>query len=277
MDLFKFTPGTTPLLIDVPHAGTHIPDKLKARMTAVADELPDTDWHIDKLYDFAPGMGASMLVATHSRFVIDLNRAPDNASLYPGQDVEGLLPLGTGRRDSVYKTGEEPDADEVAERCDTYWRPYHKRLKEALEEIKAKHGYALLWDAHSIKSRLPRYFNGKLWDLNIGTNHSKSCSPELEDRLKQVAVGLAGYTHIMNGRFVGGYITRHYGDPANGVHAVQLEQSWATYMNEEPPYAYNNDLARRVRPVIQRFLRTMLNFKPSDGMAPALELAHEEG
>ncbi len=277
MELFKFTPGNSPLLVNVPHAGTYIPPELKSRMTAVADELPDTDWHIDKLYDFAPNMGASMLVATHSRFVIDLNRSPDDKPLYPGQDAEGLCPLGTGRNDSVYKAGMEPDAAEVAERCDTYWRPYHARLRQALDDIKAKHGYALLWDAHSIKSRLPRFFQGKLWDLNFGTNNGKTCAPELEDKLKQIAVSLVGYTHVMNGRYIGGYITRHYGDPANGVQAVQLEQSWATYMQEEPPYAYDNDLARRVRPVLQKFLRTMLNFRPTDGPLGVMALADEEG
>ena len=246
-------------------------------MSAVADELPDTDWNVDRLYDFAPAMGAAMLIATHSRFVVDLNRPPDDAKLYPGQDSEGLCPLATGRKDPIYKPGEEPSQDEVGKRCETYWQPFHGKLKETLDEIRAKHGYALLWDAHSIKSRLPRYFNGKLWDLNFGTNHGKTCAPALESRIKEVAVGLVGYTHVLNGRYVGGYITRHYGDPANGVHAMQLEQSWATYMDEEPPYLYNIDLARRVRPVLQRFLRTMLNFNPADGALADLALAHDEG
>ncbi len=262
MDLFKFTPGSTPLLIDVPHAGTHIPDDLAARMTDEALRTPDTDWHIDKLYDFALSMGAAMLTATHSRFVVDLNRAPEDVSLYPGQDVEGLLPLKTGAHEPVYKAGQEPDDAERDHRRDTYHLPYHIKLRDALDAIKAEHGYALLWDAHSIKSELPRYFDGKLWDLNIGTNSGKSCAAPLEASLLEVAEEAKGYTYIMNGRFVGGYITRYYGDPANNVHAVQLELSWAAYMDETYPYGYRDDLAAGIQPVLQRFMQTMLHFRP---------------
>ncbi len=262
MDLYKFTPGTTPLLIDVPHAGTHIPDALADRMTDAALKTPDTDWHVDKLYDFALSMGAAMLTATHSRFVVDLNRAPEDVSLYPGQDVEGLLPRKTGANEPVYKAGQEPDDAERDQRRDTYHAPYHAKLKDALEAIRAEHGYAILWDAHSIKSELPRFFDGKLWDLNLGTNNGQSCDPRIEASLVEVAEEARGYTYIMNGRFVGGHITRHYGDPANNIHAVQLELSWATYMDETYPYGYRDDLASGIQPVLQRFLQTMLAFRP---------------
>lgn len=262
MDLYRFTPGTTPLLIDVPHCGTHIPDALAARMTDAALKTPDTDWHVDRLYDSALGMGAGMLAATHSRFVIDLNRAPEDVSLYPGQDVEGLLPRKTGANEPVYKPGMEPDDAERDERRATYHAPYHAKLADALAAIKAEHGYALLWDAHSIKSRLPRFFDGQLQDINLGTNGGKSCAPVLQKNLEEVAAEAKGYTAIMNGRFIGGHITRHYGDPANNVHAVQLELSWATYMDEAFPYGYREDLAAGIQPVLQRFMQTMLYFRP---------------
>jgi len=261
MDIFDFTPGTTPLLISAPHPGTHIPDDIKPRMTDEALRVPDTDWHIPMLYDFAPAMGAHFLAATHSRFCIDLNRPPENVNLYPGQDTEGLVPLRTGQSEPLYKPGQEPDDAEIAERTQRYHAPYHAKLAETLAAIKAEHGYALLWDAHSIKSELPRYFDGKLWDINLGTNNGASCAQRLQDDLQAVADEAAGFTAKMNGRYIGGYITRHYGDPANNVHAVQLELSWATYMDETYPYGYREDLAAGIRPVLQRFIQTMLNFR----------------
>lgn len=262
MDTFRFTDGPSPLLISVPHAGTHIPDDLRARMTDVADETPDTDWHVDRLYDFAPAMGAAMLVATHSRFVTDLNRGPDDAPLYPGQDAEGLCPLKSGDHRPVYQPGEEPGDNEIADRRETYWRPYHDQLAAALDAIKQRHGFALLWDAHSIKSELPRYFDSKLWDLNLGTGGGTTCDDRLSASIMEVANEAAGFTSILNGRFIGGYITRNYGQPADNIHAIQLEQSWATYMDEQPPYGYREDLAASVRPVLQRFIQTMLAFRP---------------
>jgi N-formylglutamate deformylase len=262
MDTFEFTSGTSPLLISVPHAGTHIPDNLKARMTDDALMLPGTDWHVPMLYDFAAAMGVSMLVATHSRYCVDLNRPPEDENLYPGQDTEGLVPLKTGYHAPLYKDGEEPDDAEIAERRVLYHDAYHAKLAETLAALKAEHGYALLWDAHSIKSEVPRYFDGKLWDINLGTNKGESCAAHLQDNLQAVAEDAAGYTWIMNGRFVGGYITRHYGNPADNIHAAQLELSWATYMDEEHPFAYRDDLAAGIKPVLQRFIQTMLMFRP---------------
>ncbi len=155
----------------------------------------------------------------------------------------------------------EPDDTERDQRRDAYHLPYHSKLAEALAEIKAEYGYTLLWDAHSIKSQLPRYFDGKLWDLNLGTNNGKSCDPSIQDALEAVADNADGYTQKMNGRYIGGYITRHYGNPANNVHAVQLELSWATYMDETHPYAYRDDLAAGIRPVLKQLLETMLAYK----------------
>ena len=255
MELFKFRAGTAPLLVSMPHTGTHIPDWLAPRLSAPARSLPDTDWHLERLYDFLDELGASVLVATHSRYVVDLNRPPDNANLYPGQDTTGIVPMDTFHLEPLYLPGFPPSDDEAGERIRTYWRPYHDRLRTALGEIKARHGYALLWDAHSIFSVLPRFFKGKLPDLNLGTADGQSCAPGIGEAL---AKAVEGYRVALNGRFKGGYITRHYGDPANGVHAVQLELSEATYMEEKAPYRFREDRAKRLRPQLRTLLELFL-------------------
>ena len=255
MELFKFRAGTAPLLVSMPHTGTHIPDWLAPRLSAAARALPDTDWHLERLYSFLDELGASVLVATHSRYVVDLNRPPDNANLYPGQDTTGIVPMDTFHLEPLYLPGFPPLEDEVAERIRTYWRPYHDRLRTALAEIKAQHGYALLWDAHSIFSILPRFFKGKLPDLNLGTADGKSCSPGIGEALART---VEGYSVALNGRFKGGYITRHYGDPANGVHAVQLELSETNYMDEKAPYRFVESKARQLRPQLRTLLELFL-------------------
>jgi N-formylglutamate deformylase len=255
MDLFRFRAGTAPLVVSMPHTGTHIPEWLAPRLSAAARALPDTDWHLERLYDFLGELGASVLVATHSRYVVDLNRPPDNANLYPGQDTTAVVPLDTFHREPLYLPGFPPSDEEVMQRIETYWRPYHQRLQQVLAETKAKHGYALLWDAHSIFSELPRFFKGKLTDFNLGTADGKSCAPGIGEAL---AKAVEGYGVVLNGRFKGGYITRRYGDPANGVHAVQLELSEATYMDERPPYGLREKLARELRPQLRTLLELFL-------------------
>ena len=235
----------------MPHTGTFVPEWLAPRLSPAARPLPDTDWHLERLYDFLDALGASVLVATHSRYVVDLNRPPDNANLYPGQDTTGVVPLDSFHREPLYLPGFPPSEEEAAERIRMYWRPYHDRLTRALADIKAKHGYALLWDAHSILSVLPRFFQGKLPDLNLGTADGKSCAPDIGEALRK---SVEGYSAVLNGRFKGGYITRRYGDPASGVHAVQLELSEATYMDEKAPYKFRDNQAKRLR----RQLRTLL-------------------
>ena len=255
MELFRFRAGTSPLLVSMPHTGTHVPGWLAPRLSSAARALPDTDWHLERLYEFVSDLGASVLVATHSRYVVDLNRPPDNANLYPGQDTTGIVPLDTFHREPLYLPGFPPSEEEVAERIETYWRPYHARLQQALAEIRARHGYALLWDAHSIFSVLPRFFAGKLPDLNLGTADGKSCAPGIGEAL---AKSVEGYSAVLNGRFKGGYITRRYGDPTDQVHAVQLELSEATYMDEGPPYGFREDLARELRPQLRTLLELFL-------------------
>jgi len=257
---FTFRAGRTPLLVSMPHTGTHIPDTLAQRMTDVARTVPDTDWHLERLYDFLDSLDVSVLVATHSRYVVDLNRPPDNANLYPGQDTTGLCPVDTFFRQPLYAPGQAPDDAEIAERVERYWNPYHAKLADELAQLKAKHGRALLWDAHSIFSAVPRFFDGTLPDFNLGTAEGRSCASGVGEALLAVAERAPGYRAVLNGRFKGGYITRRYGRPADGVHAFQLELSEATYMEEAAPFGFRDDLAARVRPhlraMVEKFMET---------------------
>jgi N-formylglutamate deformylase len=245
---FKFRAGRGPLMVSMPHTGTYLPDKIARRMTEEALRLPDTDWHLERLYDFLDELGASVLVATHSRYVVDLNRPPDNASLYPGQDTTPLVPIDTFHRQPLYRPGTEPDAREIAERVATYWKPYHAKITEELEILKDRYGYALLWDAHSIFSVVPRFFQGTLADLNLGTADGRSCGAGIGEALM---AKVQGYSAVLNGRFRGGYITRTYGAPEKDVHAVQLELSEATYMEESPPFRFDDSLAKALRPQLR--------------------------
>lgn len=257
---FHLYPGTQPLLISMPHVGTYVPPGVAERLTPEAREVPDTDWHLETLYAFARELGASVLVATHSRYVVDLNRPPDGASLYPGQSVTGLCPLDTFDDTPLYAGDYRPDETEISARRDAIWTPYHTQLRKELDRIRARHGVAMLWDAHSIRSVLPRFFDGRLPDLNLGTADGASCDPGLAQHLLSIAQAATGYSAVLNGRFKGGYITRHYGQPGQGVHAVQLELTQASYMQETPPFAYRPELAVQVQPHLQRLLLAALAF-----------------
>ena len=258
---FIFHQGTAPLLISMPHTGTHVPADIAAKLTPEGREVHDTDWHMPALYDFAKALGASILVATHSRYVIDLNRPPDGASLYPGQSVTGLCPVDTFDDTPLYASkADEPDDAEIARRREAWWQPYHGQLRAELDRIKSVHGTAMLWDAHSIRSVLPRFFEGKLPDLNLGTANGESCDPALAQQLLQIAEAAPGYTAVLNGRFKGGHITRHYGQPGLGVHAVQLEMTQCSYMQECLPFDYLPERAAQVQPHLQRMLAAALDF-----------------
>jgi N-formylglutamate deformylase len=228
--VFDFVPGEGPLLISVPHDGREIPAAICTRMTASGQSIPDTDWYVAKLYEFAAAMGANMLIANYSRYVIDLNRAADDAPLYPGQVATGLCPLQTFAGDALYQSG-GVDAADKAERVRDYWLPYHTQLQRTLDELRARHGYALLWDAHSIPSNVPRLFDGELPELNLGSDSRRSCASDIEGAVAKIALD-SDYTAVVNGRFKGGFITRHYGDPERGVHALQLEIAQRAYMDE---------------------------------------------
>ena len=264
MDLFYFYPGSTPLVVGMPHVGTHVPDEIAATMTDAALELPDTDWHVDTLYDFLYDLGVSVVAATHSRYVIDLNRPPDGTSLYPGKDTTELCPTTTFDNGSIYRPGMAPDDGAIADRLDRYWRPYHDRLAQAIADLRERHGYALLWDAHSIRSVVPRFFEGTLPDLNLGNADGSASDLGLARRLLEIGQDTTSYSTVLNERFKGGYITRTYGRPTERVHAMQLEQSQATYMEEHPPFTFREDLAEKVRPVLRRLIETMLAWRPSE-------------
>lgn len=251
---FQFKPGSIPLLVSMPHVGTDIPDDIAARLTPAARPKTDTDWHLEQLYGFLGEMGASTIAARWSRYVIDLNRPPENTNLYPGQDTTGLCPLDTFGSAPLYLEGQQPDEAEVKQRLARYWQPYHGQLRAELERLLALHGKVVLWDAHSIASVVPRFFEGKLPDLNFGTADGKSCAAGMQDAIVSIARGQDDFTVAVNGRFKGGHITRFYGQPASNVHAIQLEMCQSVYMNETEPFAYRPDLAGRVQPVLQQML-----------------------
>ena len=256
-ELFTLHRGTAPLLVSVPHNGTRVPDAIAARLTDAAREVPDTDWHVARLYDFARELGASLLVPTHSRYVIDLNRSEDDVSLYPGQNTTGLCPIVRFTGDPVYRDAQTPDEDEVRARVDRYWRPYHAALRDEIDRIKAQHDRCVLWEAHAIRSVLPFLFDGRLPDLNLGTAGGASCAPGLQRRLVDVLEAQRDYSHAVNGRFKGGYITRHYGDPANRIDAVQLELAQLNYMDEDS-FAWVPERAQRLQRTIRALLETAL-------------------
>lgn len=253
-DIYTLHRGSAPLLVSLPHDGSGIPEALAVRMTPEARRAPDTDWHVSRLYAFVRELGASILVPRHSRYVIDLNRGEDDTSLYPGQNTTGLVPLVRFTGEPVYLPRCEPDSAEVAERIETYWRPYHAALRGELDRIRALHGRAVLWEGHSIRgSGLPFLFEGRLPDLNLGTANGASCSPALQARIEQALAAQADYDWVANGRFKGGHITRHYADPANGIQAVQLELSQRTYMDEDS-FDYDEARAARLQALLQPLL-----------------------
>ncbi|ANN66721.1 N-formylglutamate deformylase [Bordetella bronchialis] len=257
--VYTFRQGTAPLLVSMPHVGTYVPPAIADRLTDEARHVPDTDWHLERLYDFVVGMGASVLVATHSRYVADLNRPPDGSSLYPGQSVTGLCPVDTFDDTPLYRdAGDVPGAEEVAARRAQVWQPYHDKLAQELARLRAQHGVALLWDAHSIRSVLPRFFEGKLTDLNLGTGKGIACAQDIAEAVYAVAREgePQGYTSVLNGRFTGGYITRHYGQPEQGIHAIQLEMTQCSYMQEALPFDYLPERADRIQPLLQRMVQT---------------------
>lgn len=255
IDVFSFREGDAPLLISVPHDGRELPDTIRERMTPEGLALPDTDWHVAKLYDFVRELGASMLVANYSRYVVDLNRPATDDAMYKGQVATGLCPTQTFAGEDIY-VGGDVDVDEMASRVGTYWRPYHEKIEQEIARMLARHGFALLWDAHSIAGVVPRLFDGELPALNIGTNSGASCAPHIERAV--VEAGEASpYKTVVNGRFKGGYITRHYGDPGNNIHALQLEISQRTYMDENTG-VFDDALAGQLRETLQQLISRFL-------------------
>ena len=260
---FTLHQGHAPLLISMPHLGTAIPAELQGTYVPRALATEDTDWHLDRLYDFVADLGASLLKPHVSRYVIDLNRHPDDAPMYPGASNTELCPTRFFNGDPLYQPGAEPDPAERLRRREAYWQPYHQALATELQRLQALHGHVLLWDAHSIRSQIPWLFEGRLPGLNLGTANGASADVTIADALVQACAGQTAVSHVLNGRFKGGYITRHYGQPAQQVHAMQLELAQRSYMQEKAPYALDDTLAGQLKPVLQRLVERFLAFRPT--------------
>lgn len=263
MNPYSYIKGGNPLIISIPHAGTYVPEEILQRMTTEARELRDTDWHVDKLYDFAESMDVSIIKGNYSRYVIDLNRPPDDAPLYPGMDTTGLCPETLFSGNPIYQANQAPGPKEISKRIEKIWAPYHECLSKIIDDKVVKYGYALLYEAHSIKSVVPRLFEGRLPDLNLGTADGASAGNDLQQQLYKICSNADNYSSTMNGRFKGGYITRYYGQPASGVHTVQLELTQCSYMNESYPYNYMPDNAIEIRKILAKLIRCMLEWRPA--------------
>jgi N-formylglutamate deformylase len=263
MKLFALDRGESPLIVDIPHAGTHVPVDLAARLTPAARALPDTDWHVEKLFSFALKLGVTMLVATHSRYVVDLNRDPGGRALYPGADNTELCPTRTFANEPIYAEGAAPDAAEIDARRLRYFDPYQAALEAELARVRAARGHVVLLDGHSIRSVVPRFFAGRLPDLNLGTAGGSSCDAALQAVATGVLSGTSGFTHIVNGRFKGGYITRNYGRPASGRHALQLEMAQCCYMDEDPPYPWDPTRAAPLERILGALVDALSAWRPA--------------
>jgi len=254
--VFSLHRGHTPLLISVPHVGTAIPADIAATLVPRALDTEDADWHLDQLYAFAVEIGASLIVPRYARYVVDLNRPPENTPMYPGANNTELCPTRFFTGESLYRVGHGPDDAEVARRVATYWRPYHDALIAEMQRLHAEHGRAVVFDGHSIQDELPWLFEGRLPDLNLGTAEGRSCDPALRDQLAAVLQTWPAYSHVVDGRFKGGYITRHYGRPSQGWHAVQMEMCWHCYM--APLHDYDEARAAQVQPLLRALATTMI-------------------
>ncbi|MDZ4811615.1 MAG: N-formylglutamate deformylase [Pseudomonadota bacterium] len=257
MEIFQLYQGTAPLLISLPHNGTAIPPAIRARMTVAGKRVADTDWHVARLYAFAMEVGASIIQPQHSRYVIDLNRPSDGQALYPGQRETGLVPTISFADEDIYQLGAEPDGAEIAERTRVFWTPYHDALAAEIGRLRTQHGRVVLWEGHSIRSHVPMLFDGRLPDLNLGTAQGASCDFQLQFRLASILQSQSRYTHALNGRFKGGYITRHYADREHGINAVQMEIAQCNYMDEDS-FEYLPERAAEMQPVLRELLLACL-------------------
>ena len=239
--------GSSPVILGLPHTGTHVPAEIWARLNDEGQKLRDTDWHVDRLYSgLLPGV--TMVRATFHRYVIDANRDPTGQSLYPGQNTTGLAPLTDFDDQPIWKAGSEPGEADIATRLKDFHAPYHSALNAEIERVRAEHGIAILYDCHSIRSHCPFLFDGKLPDFNIGTNEGRTCAPEIEVAVRETCAKAEGYTYTVNGRFKGGWTTRHYGQPSRGVHAIQMELTQSTHLAMEAlPFTYDEAKAERLR------------------------------
>jgi N-formylglutamate deformylase len=254
----------------VPHAGRHLPDAIAMRMSEDAIRVPDTDWHVDALYRFAPSTGATLIVATHSRYVVDLNRDPSGAALYPGADNTELCPTRTFGNAPIYLPAEEPTGNEIIARRATFFDPYHALVGSEVERVRSRHGFAVLLDGHSIAAEVPRFFAGRLPDLNLGTAGGVSCDADMQRLAERVLSSATGFTRVVNGRFKGGYITRRFGVPGAQVHAMQLEVAQACYMDERNPARFDAARATPLGSVLERLVIALSEWRPRSSASGCL-------
>lgn len=255
LPVFSFTRGDAPVLVTIPHAGTALMPGMVERMTDTGAALPDTDWYMERLYTAASDLGIGVLRANYSRYVIDLNRGADDVTLYPGRPKTGLVPDLTFDGEPIYRAGETPDEAEISARRSAYWQPYHDAVAEELARLKARWGWAVLWDGHSIRDEIPRLFEGQLPNLNFGTNEGASCDPSLIVPIMESVERQTDYTHVLNGRFKGGYTTRHYGRPSEGLHAIQLEKAQSVYLEgQSAPWPISETKLRDMVGTVAGFL-----------------------
>ena len=255
--------GDSPLVISVPHAGTMIPPSIRERMHPEVLFLPDTDWFVDKLYEWAPSQGASLVVTPWSRYVIDLNRPLDNAPLYANHSGSSLVPVQTFNGEEIYKEGHVPDEEEIAQRIGDFWVPYHEHLSSLIDAAKQRYGHAILLDGHSIRSVVPELFEGELPHLNLGTNEGASASAELAGSAWALLKD-SEFSAVRDERFKGGFITRNYGQPGEQVHALQLEVAQRAYMPEEPPQ-WDRNKAAGLMQLLQELVARLQVWQPGSG------------
>jgi N-formylglutamate deformylase len=259
--MIEIIKGNSPLVLGLPHTGTEIPSDCLAGLNETGRAIADTDWHIHQLYSDLVADVTSVRTAIH-RYVIDANRDPSGVSLYPRQNTTGLCPLTDFDGHAIYAEGCEPDQAEIARRTASFHAPYHAVLARELERVKALHGFVILYDCHSIRSKIPFLFKDCLPDFNIGTNLGTTCAPSIESAVHSICVAADGYSSILNGRFKGGWTTRHYGQPSQGVHVLQMELAQSTYMTECPPWDYDETRADRLRPLLSTILKTLSAWRP---------------
>jgi formiminoglutamase len=262
MNFVEITQGSSPVVLGLPHTGTEIPDEIRTLLNDTGSAIADTDWHIHDLYAELLE-GATRVRTRVHRYAIDVNRDPEGQSLYPGRNTTGLCPLTDFDGHPIYRDGQEPDASQIEVRRLAYHQPYHAALQDELDRVRSLHGFVILYDCHSIRSHIPFLFDGTLPDFNIGTNSSTACDPGIEHCVAEICGSAAGYTSILNGRFKGGWTTRHYGRPERGIHAIQMELTQSTYMQESPPWAYDLAKADRLRPHLKTILETLSAWRPS--------------
>ena len=262
--------GSAPLIVTMPHTGTDLVDEIEDALESAWLARKDADWWVHRLYDFAGELGATVIRTGISRTVIDCNRDPSGASLYPGQATTELCPTTTFDGEPLYRAERAPDDEEIATRRRTWFEPYHRALAAQIERLRAQHPTVVLYDCHSIRSRIARLFSGQLPNFNIGTNSGASCSPELTARIEAICAATT-FDHVTNGRFKGGYTTRHHGRPAAGVHAIQMELACRGYLREPPgdvtpanwPVEYDATFAAPMRAVLKRILTACVEFAAS--------------